>query len=345
MWYFDTNKGVWIKEGSGAKQGNTYVADVSHFSSWNCDAAYPRVYISGKLTDAGGTPVVNTLVRMTGSIVGVDIFCYTNCMGYFRVPAPQNASVALSFSGSDCNIPFYVLPVSTGTSDINLGEIKAMPNSPSWFQVSGTFQTCNNQPVLSGSLKVYVQNNMFEAQINNGAAGLSFSFCSDSVDVLLVAEDFNTGKIYTGSKKLYKNINGNIGTQNICVTASQKYIRYIVDNQMYYIQGNNVDSLTAHHFATAGSPWVQIAHNNWSTSPITSKIYFNAQISGHVTSCIIRDYPNLSNFSTNIQLSNELENYSIIPGAMIKGKMSGRMFDTGTSQWRFIDVVYNVMQK
>lgn len=346
MWYFDTNKGIWIKEGSGAKQGSTYVADVSHFSSWNCDLAYPRIYISGKLTDPGGMPVVNTLVRMRGSVVGVEIYCYTNSEGYFRVPAPLNASCSLIFNNSNCNIPFFVMPVNTGNSNINLGEIKATPNSPSWFQLSGTLQTCNNQPVQSGSLKVYVQNNMFESRINNGVAGLSFSFCNDSVDVLLVAEDFSTGKVYTGSKKLYKNINGNIGTQSICATVSQKYIRYIVDNQMYYIPGNNVDSLTCTYFATPGNPWVQVGHDNWGTSTITSKIWFNTEIySQSVTSCIIRDYPNLSNFFTNIQLTNVFENYSNVFGTINKGKMSGRMFDTGTNQWRYIDVAYSVMQR
>ena len=344
MWYFDTKKGVWIREGSGTKQGNTYVGDVSHFTPWNYDAAFPRIFISGKVKGLSGSPLVNTLVSLTINSAGITMYAFTNSDGFFRFPAPPNMGCTISLKSSGCNLPFYNLPFNTGSTDLNLGIITATPASPSWFQLSAAFQSCSNQPVQSGSLKVYAQNNMFEGQITNGAAAISFSFCNDSVDVLLVAEDFSTGKLYTGTKRLYKNVAVNMGTQSICVTPSEKYIRYIVDNQIYYIQGNSVDSLTSHYFGSP-PPWVQVAHNNWSTFPLTSKIYFNTYVYGSVTTLIIKDYPNLSNFGTNIQLTNVFENYSSVPGTINKGKVSGRMFDTGIGQWRYIDIAYSVMQK
>ena len=37
LWSFDENRGVWIEEGVATKNGNAYVAKVTHFSPVNMD--------------------------------------------------------------------------------------------------------------------------------------------------------------------------------------------------------------------------------------------------------------------------------------------------------------------
>ncbi len=345
MWHFDTKSGVWKKEGTGIRQGTIYKGEVSHFTWWNYDAAYPRVYISGTVKDNKGSPIVNTRVNLHVNDPAVSINTYTNNEGYFRIPAPTNAVCTLSLYSSDCNIPFASFPVTTGTADINLGTIVASLFSQSRFNVFGMFQTCSSVPVQNGTLKVFALNNMFEGQISNGVADISFSFCRDSVDVLIVAHDAATQKSYTVSKRLYKDTPYDLGTLPVCGATATKFIRYIVDNQLYYIAGDAVDSMTSHYFNFT-TPWVQVAHNNWSVpGVVTSKIYFNTDIGGYVTTLIISAYPNLSNMGGNFVLTNTFENYSSTPGAINKGTMRGKMFDTGINQWRIIDVTYSVGQQ
>lgn len=344
LWYFDTKKGIWVKDGTATRQGNTYTGDVSHFTWWNYDYAYPRVYISGKITDAAGVPYVNTIIRMSTAAYDVSLYSHTNNEGYFTIPAPPNVNCVISIITPDCNINAFSTAVNTGNTDINIGTIVTNISIPNRFRISGNFENCNNQPVQSGVMRVYCPNNVFEGKINNGTADVSFLFCSDSTDALIVTEDFTSGKIYTTNKKIYKKTVADIGSQNVCEVVSGKYIRYIVDNKMYYIAGNNIDSLTSHYFGFA-PPWVQVAHNNWSTRPLTTKIYFNTDMGGFVTVLIIRDYPNLSNYGGNIQLQNKFENYSNTPGTINKGTVNGRMFDTGISQWRNISIAYSVGQE
>lgn len=82
-----------VKEGSASRQGNQYVGKVAHFTWWNYDYAYPRVFISGIVKDAAGLPVVNSTVQMTARQFNATIFGFTNQDGYFRVAAPLNASL------------------------------------------------------------------------------------------------------------------------------------------------------------------------------------------------------------------------------------------------------------
>lgn len=57
MWYFDVNKGVWVEEGFSERIGNKYVGNVSHFTVWNNDWAYPVANLTVVVTNADETPV------------------------------------------------------------------------------------------------------------------------------------------------------------------------------------------------------------------------------------------------------------------------------------------------
>lgn len=346
MWYFNTDKGVWLKEGSASRQGNQYVGKVAHFTWWNYDYAYPSVFISGIVKDAAGLPVVNSTVQMTARQFGATTFGFTNQDGYFRVPAPLNASIELSISGEGCNVPGYTQTVTTTNTDLDLGTITVSAFTIGSYRVSGTFTDCNNAPIASGRLRIFTLNNMFETPITNGQAAVRFLFCNDSLDALVQAEDFATGKVMTLSKKMYQNSITSLGSLGVCTPLSTKYIRYIVDNQLYYISGNNVDSLTSHYFSINGPPRVEVAHNSYANPlQINSDISFHTGMGTNVSLMMIKAYPNLSNMGNDRELSNSFENYSNLPGAINRGTVTGRQFDTGVNRWRYISVAYSVGQQ
>lgn len=69
-WYFDTDQGKWIQDGTLTKVatngGYVYRKNVSHFSTWNADYLYQEAYKSGKVVDEEGNPVEGATVVAEG---------------------------------------------------------------------------------------------------------------------------------------------------------------------------------------------------------------------------------------------------------------------------------------
>ncbi|MFN0188416.1 MAG: carboxypeptidase-like regulatory domain-containing protein [Bacteroidia bacterium] len=75
LWYFDETTQLWKEEGVATRQGNNYVAEVSHFTWWNCDqpGTGGGVQIKGKVVDCNGNPFVNARIySLTGGYIQSD---------------------------------------------------------------------------------------------------------------------------------------------------------------------------------------------------------------------------------------------------------------------------------
>jgi hypothetical protein len=68
LWYFDNSTGMWLEEGQGTYNASSesFVGNVSHFSTWNYDIMYPRAFISGRVVDSNGVPVQGAQVKCWG---------------------------------------------------------------------------------------------------------------------------------------------------------------------------------------------------------------------------------------------------------------------------------------
>ena len=68
LWYYDEADGKWKQEGTGTYDAaqQAFVGSVSHFSTWNFDLSFPRAYISGRVVDSNGDPVLGAEVRGRG---------------------------------------------------------------------------------------------------------------------------------------------------------------------------------------------------------------------------------------------------------------------------------------
>jgi hypothetical protein len=98
MWYYDENEGVWHEEGESVLQGTVYVAEVSHFTSWNWDLPWNQTcYVEGYVKDDLGNPIAMALVssQVVGGRSGWwgDHQTRTNESGFFRVRARVNDEV------------------------------------------------------------------------------------------------------------------------------------------------------------------------------------------------------------------------------------------------------------
>lgn len=62
LWHFDEAAGHWRHAGDFAREGKFYVAEVEHFSWWNCDYRGPIAWVKGRVVNCDGSPAVGVQV-------------------------------------------------------------------------------------------------------------------------------------------------------------------------------------------------------------------------------------------------------------------------------------------
>jgi uncharacterized protein (TIGR02145 family) len=167
LWWYDEQAGHWRYEGVATRQGNVYVAQVGHFSFWNCDGQYDFVQLTGAV-HAGGGPVSMARVAVTSSNLG-SATDYTGTAGSFGgyVPAgqPLMLTVSLACAGGNYQV-VHTQQLGVLTANTSLGTITV-----SSTVVSGSIVDCDGQLLAQG----YVLANG-EAVFTNGGQ-FSFSTC------------------------------------------------------------------------------------------------------------------------------------------------------------------------
>lgn len=93
MWYFDETDGLWHEDGAAVLEGSEYVADVSHFTTWNWDLPVEDICsISGTVVNEAGQPVVGARVISRNVDMAIMDEAFTNSLGVFNVRAVRNSS-------------------------------------------------------------------------------------------------------------------------------------------------------------------------------------------------------------------------------------------------------------
>ncbi len=69
LWYFDEVSGLWKEQGFSRKIGNRYVGNVSHFTIWNNDWAYPVATLNVIVSNADGTRVQGVYVTISSPLI------------------------------------------------------------------------------------------------------------------------------------------------------------------------------------------------------------------------------------------------------------------------------------
>jgi uncharacterized protein (TIGR02145 family) len=140
---FDTDKGVWIQEGTAIKNGNYYEGEVSHFSWWNCDVLNnpPPPLISGSVVDCNGTPIPGIMVTVNGMYNMV-----TNSQGQYSswiIPGIFTLQVLSIYNGGILNSSPVIISVSSGNISVPVLTV------PCPAYVSAQALDCNNNNTLA----------------------------------------------------------------------------------------------------------------------------------------------------------------------------------------------------
>jgi hypothetical protein len=92
MWWFDETAGVWREDGAADYVDGSFVADVSHFTTWNWDLPIDDVCtIVGTVLNTNEQPVAGARVFSRGVDYAIMDDAFTNAGGHFSVRAMKNA--------------------------------------------------------------------------------------------------------------------------------------------------------------------------------------------------------------------------------------------------------------
>jgi uncharacterized protein (TIGR02145 family) len=176
LWAFNENWGYWQDEGEAIKIGNSYIAELPHFSFWNCDVPWDAVFINGTVNDVNGNPLTGVQVTLSDPVLGSasDI---SNAAGHFGGLVPSGVNLQVEFAYA-CGNNGSMQPLQDSltvnaifqdtTITLSLMDIPVR-------MVSGILHNCDNQVVSNA----YVING---AGVNPVAGDGSFIFnsCSET---------------------------------------------------------------------------------------------------------------------------------------------------------------------
>src|SRR4029078_6258093 len=63
LWHFNEKYGLWIQAGVATKTGDSYIAEVNHFSTWNLDLEFNSFKLDLQFKDQLGTALTGLHVQ------------------------------------------------------------------------------------------------------------------------------------------------------------------------------------------------------------------------------------------------------------------------------------------
>lgn len=182
LWSFDEDKGYWVEEGVATRQGNVYVAQLTHFSFWNCDDTFTLTEWTGRFVYPDGQPAQNIRVCLTIKSLNSEACSMTDANGVVSGGIPSGEPMQVSVK-NECG---EILAFDVGS----VGELAAMDpikiNESTELEVTtiqGTALQCDGLPISLGFAKVYTGGNVFIFPIQgpDGHYEGSFEHCTGNL--------------------------------------------------------------------------------------------------------------------------------------------------------------------
>ena len=231
LWYFDENAGRWKEDGAATKTGNSYVADVSHFSFWNCDAQFPLITFSATVLSTAGKPLVNAQVRIRRTSNNGAGYGMTDSAGYVSGKIPSNETLVLEVL-DQCGAIIYTQNMGPYTSNVSLGTITASNPTTTLLTISGSITDCSNQPVTNGYVQVYINGRYYRTNVNNGNYSITITNCSTVLSFTVLGVNNSTNEVSSPQTV-------SIGSQNVVVPVFQACGTSILQTIDYTVDGTN----------------------------------------------------------------------------------------------------------
>jgi hypothetical protein len=231
LWHFDEATARWKQEGTATKTGSYYIANVSHFSFWNCDAPFALVDLCMTLVKSPeNMPLNNVQVRIKRTVNNTYGYGRTDSAGRLCGKVPKDETLVLEVLDY-CNAVVYSQNIGPYSANADLGTVSVTMPAANTLTISGTITNCANGNVTNGAAVVYIAGgNVYSVPVSNGVFGVSVIRCATgTLNFSVLGVDYSTlqqsglvsGSGTTGSV--------NVGTIQACGTSSVEYIEFLVD--------------------------------------------------------------------------------------------------------------------
>lgn len=194
LWSFDENKGRWKEEGMAILEGDKYIAKVSHFSFWNCDAPFPLIEVCGKVIFEDGEAAKNTGIIVEVEGLGAS-YGMTNDEGMFCGKMPKGKRLTFSIRHFNCEQTIVKVEVGPFENNTLLNDIKI--NKISSYKINGKLH-CNNSVVEEGILIVKIKDFSYVfAADESGAFSIDLTnyLCNEILPVSIFGFDNNSSAV------------------------------------------------------------------------------------------------------------------------------------------------------
>lgn len=230
-WSMNEATGYWEEEGVAEKIGGNYVAEVTHFSFWNCDAPFPLIEWSQQILGANGSPLqgVNVKVRLGTSATAR--CATTNQLGIVSGKIPKDELLTLQVFEPSCQTSIHTGSIGPFNTDTSSPPISIGQTSVRQVNLNGSIVDCNGLPVTNGLVKIQNSSLVFPIAAN-GTITASFINCTNEVSLVLIdLEEFKQSQVLTFNTP--NPINSiNLGVESVCFDLDE-FISMTFDGQTF----------------------------------------------------------------------------------------------------------------
>lgn len=230
LWYLDESTGLWSEQGEATKQGNNYVASVSHFSYWSAAIGYPLVNFTARVTNAAGQALshVPVMVTIAGQPLnaGYGQFDFTDANGDVSGALPANTALVLDVL-TTCHTSAYSHNFSTTNADMDLGTLTGNLGQ-NMVTISGTAVNCSNAAIASGYVQTYDHGFYNRIPIVNGSFSFTGLSCTNTTVNYVTVDNATNLQSAPQSISLVAGAN-NLGALSSCGQSKFSSMSFTID--------------------------------------------------------------------------------------------------------------------
>jgi len=190
MWYFNEETGYWREDGLATLVGNSYVAQLGHFSYWNCDAYFELVDWSATFFYDDGAPASQIYVCLTILSLNATRCAHTNNEGYVGGPVAANEVMLLEVM-SPCGDVILSQQIGPFSAATQTGPYTIPSSSVPVTAISGNAIDCNGATVTNGFAWIEVDERTYYVQLDQvtGAFSISVMNCDENAITVIAVDD------------------------------------------------------------------------------------------------------------------------------------------------------------
>jgi len=281
LWYFDEATARWKQEGTATKSGTNYIANVTHFSFWNCDAPFPLIDLCMNLKDPSGNPLINVQVRIKRVVNNTYGYGRTDSLGNLCGKVPKDEALVLEVLDI-CNTVVFSQNIGPFSANTTLPPITVNIPPANSLIITGSVTNCASANVTTGAAIIYIAGgHHYTIPVTNGAFSFNLLRCNNTsvINFTVIGVDYSvsqqsapvTGSAVAGTV--------NVGSLQACGTSSVQFVELLLDG----VPTNFVSP--PHNIMSIDSTAVPPFSNN-------TTIYASNQSGGNISSVYFTFYNN-----------------------------------------------------